>query len=211
MSDRGPQRLTADTPVAEPTPRRPLVTRRVFLLGGFWSALFLAMVGVLGSPLDFMWPRRAAGFGTPVIVRADQVPLPGSDPVRFHQGRFYLSHLQPGQENSPGGVLALYQKCTHLGCTVPWRPDFDFEGTTGWFRCPCHGSTYTKGAAILVFGPAPRPLDTMEIVVADSGDLVVNTGNITKGGADNPQRVMPCEAGPASATRQRAQSEFARG
>jgi len=163
----------------------------VFVLGGFWSGLFLAIVGVLGSPLDFMWPRRAAGFGTPFAVPAAEVPPPGSDPVRFPQGRFYLANLQPGQEGSPGGVLALYQKCTHLGCTVTWRPDFEFNATKGWYRCPCHGSTYTKGAAILVFGPAPRPLDLFEVHVKEDGGLVINTGAITKGSHDNPKRAVP--------------------
>ena len=191
MSELEPQKLPADTPVAKPTPRPRVVTRRVFVLGAFWSGLFLAIVGVLASPLDFMWPRRAAGFGSPFTVPANQVPPQGSDPVRFVTGRLYLSHLQAGQEGSPGGILALYQKCTHLGCTVPWRPDFEFGATKGWFRCPCHGSTYTKGAGILVYGPAPRPLDTMAVEVKENGDVVVNTGKITKGGADNPQRTVP--------------------
>ncbi len=184
------------TPVAKPAPpARPLVSRRVLILGGFWSALFLAVVGVLGSPLDFMWPRKLGAFGLPLVIPAKDVPPPGGDPVRFPAGRFYLSHLAAGEEGSPGGVLAIYQKCTHLGCTVPWRPDFEFGATKGWFRCPCHGSTYTKGAAILVFGPAPRPLDTMAVEVKENGDVVVSTGAITKGGADNPQRAVPYTAG----------------
>jgi len=181
------------TPVAKPVPPPgPVLTRRVFILGGFWSSMLLAAVGVLGAPLDFVWPRRrAADFGGELIVPADQVPPPGSEPVRFPTGRFYLSHLSPGQEGSPGGVLAIYQKCTHLGCTVPWRPDFQFQDETGWFRCPCHGSTYTKGAAILVFGPAPRPLDLLDVQVKENGDLVVNTGAITKGSPENPLRAVP--------------------
>ena len=179
--------------MAKPVPRREaVVSRRVLILGGFWTTMLLAAVGVLGAPLDFAWPRRsAAGFGGDIFVSADQVPAPGSEPVRFPSGRFYLTHLAPGQEDSPGGVLAIYQKCTHLGCTVPWRPDFQFEGTTGWFRCPCHGSTYTKGAAILVFGPAPRPLDLFDVQVKEDGGLVVNTGAITKGSQDNPKRAVP--------------------
>ncbi len=180
-----------DTPVAVPPPRRRLIGRRVVILGGFWSGLFLAAVGLLGSPLDFIWPRKLGAFGQPYLVRAAEVPPPGGDPVRFPLGRFYLSHLAPGQEGSPGGLLAIYWKCTHLGCTVPWRPDFQFGNSVGWFRCPCHGSTYTRGAAILVFGPAPRPLDTMAVEVKDNGDVVVNTGAITKGGPDNPMRAVP--------------------
>ena len=73
---------------------------------------------------------------------------------------------------------------------MPWRPDFAFEGETGYFRCPCHGSTYTK-AGVRVFGPAPRPLDTMAITVNVDGSLTVDTGVITKGGTDNPKRTVP--------------------
>jgi cytochrome b6-f complex iron-sulfur subunit len=199
MSDREQAEPGIQTPVAKPVPRRPVVTRRVFILGGFWSSMFLAVVGTLGAPLDFLWPRRrAAGFGGRVFVSADQVPPPSAEPARFPQGRFYLSHLAPGQEGSSGGLLAIYQKCTHLGCTVPWRPDFRFQDTTGWFRCPCHGSTYTKGAAILVFGPAPRPLDLFDVEVNENGEVVVNTGAITKGSVDNPQRAVPYNSATAA-------------
>jgi cytochrome b6-f complex iron-sulfur subunit len=72
---------------------------------------------------------------------------------------------------------------------VPWRPEFDFEGDKGWFRCPCHGSTYTK-AGVRVFGPAPRSMDTMAITVDGSGNITVNTGAITPGGTDNPTRAI---------------------
>ena len=163
----------------------------MLVVGGFWSGLFLALAGIFGSPLDFIGPRKLGAFGQPYTVAASQVPSPGGEPLRFPTGRFYLSHMATGQEGSPGGILAIYQKCTHLGCTVPWRPDFQFAASKGWFRCPCHGSTYTRGAAIIVFGPAPRPLDTMAVEVTDNGDVVVNTGAITKGSIDNPKRVLP--------------------
>jgi len=181
-----------DTPVASPAPTaRPFVTRRALLAGGFWSGLGLAMVGLLGSPLSFLWPRKVTGFGGKVTVPAAKIPAPGSDPVHISEGKFYLANLAPGQEESPGGLLALWHKCPHLGCSVPWRSDFEYGGTKGWYRCPCHGSTYTKGAGLLVFGPAPRPLDTMAIELKDNGDVEVNTGAITKGGKDNPLRAVP--------------------
>ena len=185
--------LSIDTlpPGAKPVPKRRVITRRIFILGGFWSTLMLGLVGLVGSPLDFIWPRKLGAFGMPHVVLSGEVPKAGADPVRFPTGRFYLTHLDSGQEGSPGGLLALYQKCPHLGCTVPWRPDFQFGDSTGWFRCPCHGSTYTRGAGILVFGPAPRPLDTMRVEVKGDGDVVVNTGAITKGGPDNPSRAAP--------------------
>ena len=66
---------------------------------------------------------------------------------------------------------------------------FDFEGVKGWFRCPCHGSTYTK-AGIRVFGPAPRSMDTMKIDVDGAGNIVVQTGVRQLGGPDNPKRAI---------------------
>src|SRR4030042_3081900 len=158
---------TVDTPVAKPAPARPFLTRRVFILGGFWSTLGLAVVGLLGPSLDFAWTRDPAGGARPVRVRKESVPKPGDDPVRVPEGRFFLVNLEPGVtpngEETEGGLLALWQRCPHLGCTVPWRPDFSFLGRTGWFRCPCHGSTFTKEGGILVFGPSSRPMDRFSL------------------------------------------------
>jgi cytochrome b6-f complex iron-sulfur subunit len=72
---------------------------------------------------------------------------------------------------------------------VPWRGDFNFPdpatGTEkrGWFRCPCHGSTYND-SGVRVYGPAPRSMDFFELTVA-GGRISVNTGKATKGTADN--------------------------
>ena len=143
------------------------------------------------SGLDFLWPRNVKGFGAPVDLGAGDLPSPGADPVRVIEGRLWLENLAKGEGGSPGGLLALYQKCPHLGCTVPWRADFEFAGKKGWFRCPCHASTFTKEGGILVSGPSPRSLDTMAIEVKPAGGIVVHTGQIRKGGRDNPLRAVP--------------------
>ena len=187
----------AETDVAQPAPRPgPIVHRRTLLVGGFWVAmagLLAAIAGGLG--LDFLWPKKIIGFGTAVNVGAVNVPKAGADPVRVVEGRFWLVNIPAGTAESPGGLLALYQKCPHLGCTVPWRPDFVFGGVKGWFRCPCHGSTYTKEGGVLVAGPAPHSMDTMAITVNPNGDLTVATGQIKAGGQDNPFRVVPYPGG----------------
>ena len=181
----------AHVPVAHPAPRpRSLMNRRTLLLGGFWGGLIVSLVGVVGMPLDFLWPRKLKGFGSPVRVSANDVPEPGADPFHVAEGRFYVMNLGRGQEGSPGGVIALYHKCPHLGCTVPWRREFEFAGRKGWYRCPCHGSTYTK-AGILVFGPSPRSMDTMEVELESGGDIVVDSGQITLGSTGNPRRAIP--------------------
>ena len=187
------------TPVAQPAPPpRPLVSRRLFVLGGFWSALGLAAFAVLASPLDFLFPRNVKGFGGPITVPAGKIPTPGGDPVRpSPEGKFWLLNLEPGitphGEETPGGLLALWQKCPHLGCTVPWRPDFVFAGRKAWFRCPCHGSTYTKEGGVRVFGPAPRSMDVFPLEVKDDGSILVQTGPQFKGtgSVDNPSKAVP--------------------
>jgi len=95
--------------------------------------------------------------------------------------------LRPGEGghgglpgSATGGLLALYQACTHLGCRLPWRPDFDFEGEQGWFRCPCHGATYTK-AGVRVFGPAPRDMDQRPLRIDRDGTAVIDIATVVRG------------------------------
>ena len=196
--------IAVDTPVAKPVARREVITRRVFLVGGFWSTLGLTLVGLLGGPLDFMWPRGSGGFGGPIAVPPELVPEEGGDPIRNIEGRFWMINVAPGPSltgaESPGGLLALYQKCPHLGCTVPWRPDYTFQGTKGWFLCPCHGSTYSKDGGVKVFGPAPRPLDVFPLLVNDDLSVTVQTGRDYEGTGctDNPTRTAPYDAGRAT-------------
>ena len=191
---------TVDTPVATPVPARALVTRRLFILGGFWSIIGLALVGLLGPSLDFAWPRKVAGAATKVFVSPDRIPKQGEEPVVIPEGRFFLVNLKagvtPNGEQAEAGLLALWRRGPHLGCTVPWRADFTFLGRTGWFRCPCHGSTYTKEGGILVAGPSPRPLDRFPVEVKEDGSIVVTTGvsAAEKGSPENPSKTVEYNA-----------------
>ena len=193
--------LLVDTPIARPLPKREVITRRLFLLGGFWSTLGLLTVALVGPSLDFMWPRNIKGFGGPISVTPDRIPPEGGDPIRVVEGKFWLLNLTAGPTitgvDTPGGLLALWQKCPHLGCTVPWRADFNFQGVKGWFRCPCHGSTYTKDGGVIVAGPAPRPMDVFPLVVNDDRTITVQTGRQFEGsgGPQNPARTVPYEPG----------------
>ena len=83
-------------------------------------------------------------------------------PILFREGRFFLLH-------APGGIIAAYRKCTHLGCTVPFSPSKDL------FECPCHGSRYDKRTAVVLRSPAPRPLQLFHITRQPSGSLIVDT------------------------------------
>jgi cytochrome b6-f complex iron-sulfur subunit len=82
-----------------------------------------------------------------------------------------LSTQFEGQAVEGGGLMALFQRCVHLGCRVPWcQPSQGFE-------CPCHGSKY-NGIGEYFAGPAPRNLDRFVVEAADNGDFIIKTGTI---------------------------------
>ncbi len=174
------------------TPGTPVVPRRSILQLAFWTGIGASVAGMAAGGLDFIYPRRVTGFGGTVSVNADAVPGPGQK-IQVPAGRFWLVNLT--EEQGGPGLLALWWKCPHLGCTVPWKPSFSFLDPStgaekkGWFRCPCHGSTYTD-AGVRVFGPAPRSLDTMDLSVGADGRVSVNTGSTTNGAPDNADRAV---------------------
>ena len=182
-------------------PTGPIASRRNFIRASFWGGLGLALLGTVGSLLDFMYPRGIKGFGSPVPAGNISEFRKGGDPVHFITGQFWLVNLDPSETRAGGsgggdGLLALWHKCPHLGCTVPWRSGFTWDNDQGWYRCPCHGSTYTK-SGIRVFGPAPRSMTTMKVDVDAMGNITVQTGDRLDGGPDNPQRAG-ASAGAAS-------------
>ncbi len=71
------------------------------------------------------------------------------------------------------GIIALYQRCTHLGCRVPWCV------TSEWFECPCHDAKFDQIGEHR-HGPAPRGMDIVPSSIED-GHLVLDTGKILRG------------------------------
>ncbi len=138
------------------------INRRQFL-GIAWGASLLVLGGqVVASMLRYIQPVAAGGFGG--SVRAGKVDefTPGSINL-IKAGRFFLYRLDDGS------FLAMWQKCTHLGCSVPWSED------EKQFHCPCHGTLFDKTGQVLG-GPAPRPLDTFPVTIKN-GEVFVDTGN----------------------------------
>jgi cytochrome b6-f complex iron-sulfur subunit len=171
------------------------------LKAGFWGSLLALGGGVVATIVNSVYPRNVTGFGGPVSVLADNVPRPGDPPRQNFEGHFLLVNLEAGEgriagdrAEAPGGLVALWWKCPHLGCTVPWKQDYiaqaDPEGRRGWFNCNCHGSTFTR-AGVRVSGPAPRSMDTMALSVDAKGNITVQTGERQDGGVDNPRRAVP--------------------
>lgn len=183
-------------PAAMVSPLDRDVSRRNFIRASFWGGLGVTLLGSVGLLLDYLYPRNVQGFGGPVPAGNVADYEKGAPPVANSEGQFWIANMDPAETREGGsggadGLLALWRKCPHLGCTVPWRGTFSYGGDDGgWYRCPCHASTYTK-AGIRVFGPAPRSMDTMAIEIDDAGNITVQTGSITPGGPDNPERAVP--------------------
>jgi len=141
----------------------PSVDRRSFLkiAGIAVGALTVAELGGIG--LAYLHPRTAEGdFGSVITAGAvDDFP-PGSV-THITNGRFYLTRFDDG------GFLALHQRCTHLGCTVPW------DQATEQFVCPCHNSQFDDAGSVLN-PPAPRPLDRFAVTI-DAGMVMVDTSS----------------------------------
>ena len=143
------------------------VRRRQLLRIGFASALALSVAELGAALAPYLRVTRIIGLGAPVAVGTasdilGQFAKTNDRPILFREGRFFLLH-------APGGIIAAYRKCTHLGCTVPFSIEKDL------FECPCHGSRYDKRTAVVVRNPAPKPLQLFHITQSPSGVLIVDT------------------------------------
>jgi cytochrome b6-f complex iron-sulfur subunit len=189
-------------------------TRRDLLRTAFWVAAAGAVTGGVLAALRFGMPPLPEARGGVMRVPVDRIPRAGDPPLLIGSlarpksvRGFYLVHLPAGGGDLPGamrwanpglppvslpahaGLLAVLPRCTHLGCAIPWSPEFVFDGEQGWFRCGCHGATFNE-AGVYVFGPAPRSLDTLALGVERDGSISVNTRAIRAGAYDNPSRAV---------------------
>jgi cytochrome b6-f complex iron-sulfur subunit len=170
--------------VVEVTPEEGGVTRRQFFNRAI-AATFGSVLAVQGlAYLAFFWPKLTGGFGADIdagpitdletqVFTSDGAVLPLFVP----EARAYLvpapatlSSQFEGKSVEAGGLMALFQRCVHLGCRVPWcAPSQGFE-------CPCHGSKY-NAVGEYFGGPAPRNLDRF-VVELVGNNFIIKTGSI---------------------------------
>ncbi|HWB72546.1 MAG TPA: Rieske 2Fe-2S domain-containing protein, partial [Egibacteraceae bacterium] len=173
-------------PVRKPPPGP---SRREFLRKSMLWGWLGVLGGFGGASLAFLWPNLKGGFGARIEVDTEEAILSyiqqNREPFAYPAGRMYLvaydSSLDSGGEygevtqNGQSKVMALYQRCVHLGCRVPWC------GSSQWFECPCHGSRYNRWGEYQD-GPAPRGLDRFPLTL-EGGRVVVDTAKIITGPA----------------------------
>jgi cytochrome b6-f complex iron-sulfur subunit len=156
------------------------VSRREFFRRSLLASLGLFTAQFGAASLAFIWPNLRGGFGSVIdlgVSPEDVKAQISSDrlPYYYGAGRFYLVNYDGQDEEGlyegsvDEGLVALYQKCVHLGCRVP------FCEQSQWFECPCHGSKYNR-AGEYRDGPAPRGMDRFPVRVQD-GTVRVDTAN----------------------------------
>jgi cytochrome b6-f complex iron-sulfur subunit len=186
-----PAAAAPPAPWVPPDPEVVGVTRRQFFNRSIVTMMTLGLSTFGAAVLAFLWPQLGGGFGSKINAgKVDDILSTIRDtrqPFYVAVGRFYLSpyptEAVPKAEKagySPAvlagmeaGVVALYQKCVHLGCRVP------FCTTAQWFECGCHGSQYNR-VGEKKGGPAPRGLDRFPVTV-DGGAVTVDTGQVIIG------------------------------
>ena len=163
------------------------ITRRQFLTKALRIS-FGAFAGIQAiSWLGFFWPKVSGGFGSKVdagkvedlkkqIFQADGSIIPAFIPeARAYVLPFDTSKATGSQFSDGGtiadGLVALYQRCVHLGCRVPWC------NSSQGFECPWHGSKYNMVGEYYA-GPAPRNLDRFIVSVNAAGKFIIDTGTI---------------------------------
>ncbi|MBI5836544.1 MAG: Rieske 2Fe-2S domain-containing protein [Candidatus Eisenbacteria bacterium] len=136
------------------------ISRRSFLdvaLGGAG----LAWLGAVLYPVFEYFKVPAQGEAEPTTVVAASFKS-----LKPNEGRVFRFGSEPAilVLTSEGKLKAFSAACTHLGCTVQYRPDVQRI----W--CACHNGMYDLNGRNIA-GPPPRPLD--EYKVALKGDDVV--------------------------------------
>ncbi len=179
------------TGVAEYTPaeyEEIQVSRRQFFNRGILATMTLSVSTFGIAAIAFLFAKSSGGFGgkidagasfadiqaiwdatkAPYYVPAARTylqPYPKADVARAKKVAEYAL-VVPGMEQ---GIVAIYQKCVHLGCRVPWCQ------TSQWFECPCHGSKYSR-VGEKKGGPAPRGLDHWIVTISGSKITIDTSG-----------------------------------
>jgi cytochrome b6-f complex iron-sulfur subunit len=167
-------------------------SRRAFLNRATVTLMSASLGGFAAALIAFLWKGAEGGFGSKISAgKIDDV----IGQIRSAGGFLYLPEARSWVTEYPkeaiskaevaygkqgavfagmnAGVVALYQKCPHLGCRVPNCT------TSQWFECPCHGSQYNR-VGEKKGGPAPRGMDRFGVSV-NNGVMVIDTGAVFGG------------------------------
>ena len=182
----------AEAPVAwvPPDDETIGVTRRQFFNRSIVVSFSLGLAGFGAGVLAFLWPSGSGGFGSKINVGdIDDIKAAIDEAdgfAYFPEGQMWITrfpddaldkaravYTEPELVGMEAGLVALWQKCPHLGCRVPEC------ATSQWFECGCHGSQYNR-VGEKKGGPAPRGMDRFAMEVSGN-QFSVDTGTVIEG------------------------------
>jgi len=117
----------------------------------------------IGEPPIHAWPKDAANAIVRDGSRLNEVLLVRLDPNELDDDT---------RPRAAEGIVAYSAICSHAGCPVTaWIKAT--EGNDDVMKCMCHNSEYDpRRGAQVVFGPAPRRLAALPLVIRDGALMV---------------------------------------
>jgi cytochrome b6-f complex iron-sulfur subunit len=143
----------------------PAPSRRRFINWFLGTSAGAFLVAVLYPVSRYLVPPEV-GESTAGTVTLPLKP----DDVKPNTGQIFKFGSRPGilVRTSSGELRAFSAVCTHLNCTVQYRPDVSHI----W--CACHNGHYDLNGKNIE-GPPPRPLDGF-VVNVRGNQIVVSKG-----------------------------------
>ena len=130
------------------------VLRRRFVNILLGTGLLASAASFLYPILRYLVPPKLPDLGGDAVLAARVPEMKPNTAKTFRFG------TRPGLlvEMATGEYRAMSATCTHLGCTVQYRPDL----REIW--CACHNGMYDLNGRN-ISGPPPRPLEAFEVQV----------------------------------------------
>ncbi len=122
-------------------------------LGVFGS--FIGLVSCENSPKNTGEVSRV-----PISVAKLDSLKPGFNEFKVYRAGIFLQ-----QQEGRKSLTAVSMLCTHQTCAIA------FEGSR--FRCPCHGSVFSKKGKALA-GPAKKPLRWLKLSVSKDQEVFLH-------------------------------------
>jgi cytochrome b6-f complex iron-sulfur subunit len=149
----------------KPLTRPPNPKRRHFLqafvatFGAIWGVLMLyPLYRYLRPPKNMLAESDVSSVS---LGSAGNLPVGAGKNFQFGSIPGVIIHTPDDQFHAFDAI------CTHLGCTVQYRPDLQRI----W--CACHGGQYDAETGKNIAGPPPRPLTPLKATV-ENGNIIVS-------------------------------------
>jgi len=141
-----------------------VVSRRSVLNWLLGTSIGATLAAALYPVFRFVIPPEVAEAPVNRVLAGKLSEIPANS------GKIFRFGSKPGilVRTANGEIRAFSAVCTHLNCTVQYRPDFQHI----W--CACHNGHYDLQGKNIA-GPPPRPLEAYKVDIAGD-DVYVTKG-----------------------------------